>query len=456
MPQFFSPRRKGTLTQSLLRAKVSLYGPSFPAWLRMRPMMIQVAVVVWLLAGFALAAPGQFSSQRGIGLTNGDQWEPAVAADGNGHVFVLYPHYGPVPGCDQCSIPTMLFVASDDNGKTWRVPRVVLDSGFAQFDPQIVVDPVDRRTIYVAWLQNRKREVVVARSSDSGLNWSFSIAARSAVELDKPVLALRGQSIFVGFNHEEEVWVAASSDGARTFNLTRANLASAPGWSLLGGATVDPSGNAYMAWSSYSRAGGLRGMIRLYVAKSADSGKTWNSAVLDSSSAAPDCAEEECGEAYLGAQVSLASDAGGTIYALWSAGGKPLGPQRIYFSSSTSAGESWLPRVDISRASHGVEHAFPTITAGRAGDVRIAWMDTRTSLWNTYYRSSVNGGAVWSDESRLSAYVPGYRYIKRKGFRFPFGDYFGIAIDSHDDTHVVWGEGMNYKSPGTIWHATGK
>lgn len=379
-----------------------------------------------------------------------------MAADGNGHVYVMYPHYGLVPGCAECSAPTMLFIVSDDNGKTWQPPRVILDSGFAQFDPQVAVDPVDRRTVYAAWLQNRKREIVVARSVDSGVTWSYSIAARSAVELDKPALAIRGQSVYVGFNHEEEVWVAASQDGARTFNLVRVNPVTSPGWSLLGGAAVDPSGNAYMAWASYSKAGGARGTVRLYIARSADSGKAWTSSLLDSSAASPGCADEECAEAYLGAQVSLASDAGGTIYALWSAGRQSLGPQSIYFSSSTNGGESWLPRADVSLGGKNVDHAFPAITAGRAGDVRIAWMDTRTSLWNTYYRSSLNGGAVWSEETRLSGYVPGFRYIGRKGFRFPFGDYFGIAIDNHDDTHVVWGEGMNYKSPGSIWYATGK
>jgi hypothetical protein len=104
-----------------------------------------------------------------------------------------------------------------------------------------------------------------------------------------------------------------------------------------------------------------------------------------------------------------------------------------------------------------VEHAFPAIVAGNAGDVRIAWMDQRNSpLWNTYYRSSSNGGATWGEETRVSGYVPWYRYIGEEGFRFPFGDYFGMAIDNHGDTHVVWGEGMNYQSPGSIWHASGR
>jgi hypothetical protein len=416
-----------------------------------------LVVLLFALSSVAWAAAPQFSGQKRVGLTGGDQWEPAVAADGSGRIYVLYPHYGPVPDCKRCRVPTMLLVASNDNGKTWQTPQVMLETASGQFDAQIAVDPADRHTVYAAWLQNGKRAVILAKSTDSGVTWNFAIPVRGDVELDKPALAVRGQSVYVAFNHEEEVWVAASQDGGRSFTPTRVNTESRPGWSLLGAATIDPAGNAYLAWASYSKAGGARGAVNLYVAKSADAGKTWSPTLLDVSAAAPDCKDEDCGEAFLGAQVALTSDAAGTLYALWSAGSAPLGPQRIYFSSSTNAGESWLPGVGVSSAEPAVEHAFPAIVAGNSGDVRIAWMDKRNSpYWNTYYRSSSNGGATWGEEMRVSGYVPGYRYIGKQGFRFPFGDYFGLAIDNHGDTHVVWGEGLNYQSPGSIWHASGR
>jgi hypothetical protein len=111
-----------------------------------------------------------------------------------------------------------------------------------------------------------------------------------------------------------------------------------------------------------------------------------------------------------------------------------------------------------------LEHCFPAIVAGASGDVRIAWMDARATeaghpnrrLWNTYYRSSTNGGASWSGEARLSGHSRGYDYIVPGGFRFPFGDYFSLAIDSDGATHAVWGEGRNYKAPGSIWYTRGR
>ena len=427
------------------------------------PKLVALKLVILLLAlaGMASAAAPQFSGQKRLGLTSGDQWEPAAAADGAGRVYVLYPHYGRVPDCPNCRVPTMLLVTSNDNGKTWQAPHLMLDSGSGQFDPQLVVDPADRRTVYAVWLQDGKRAVMLAKSVDSGNSWSFTLAVRSEVELDKPSLAVRGRSVYVAFNHEEQVWVAASQDAGHSFTPARVNVDSRPGWSLLGAATVDPAGNAFLAWASYSKAGGARGAVNLYVAKSSDEGATWTASLLDVSAAAPGCKNEGCGEGFLGAQVALTSDADGTLYALWSAGRDPMGPQRIYFSSSTNGGENWLPRVNVSVARARVEHAFPAIVAGNAGDVRIAWMDTRnssrnTAYWNTYYRSSSNGGATWGEEIRVSSFVPGYRYIGKEGFRFPFGDYFGLAIDNHGDTHIVWGEGLNYQSPGSIWHASGR
>ena len=165
---------------------------------------------------------------------------------------------------------------------------------------------------------------------------------------------------------------------------------------------------------------------------------------------------------FLGAQIALASDSAGTVYALWNAGATNGAPERIFFSSSTNGGASWSAKADVSTAAPGVEHGFPAITAGTAGDVRIAWMDTRMAdshnhpLWNTFHRASTNGGATWSAEAQLSGAVRGYDYIQPNGFRFPFGDFFSIGIDNQGATHVVWGEGMNYQSPGSIWHASGR
>jgi len=103
-----------------------------------------------------------------LGYRTGDQWEPAIAADGHGHIYVLYPQYGAVPDCAACTAPTIALLISNDNGLSWQPSKALLPFPTGQFDPQIVVDPADRQTVYASWLQNEKRDIVVARSLDFG------------------------------------------------------------------------------------------------------------------------------------------------------------------------------------------------------------------------------------------------------------------------------------------------
>ncbi len=428
-----------------------------PTSFRKQSTRFAVGVMSLLLATAAVAANSDFTPQTRLGFTSGDQWEPAIAADGYGHIYVLYPQYGELPGCDDCKLPSMILVVSADNGDSWQTPHEITPHTTGEFDPQIVVDPVDHRTIYAAWLQNHNIDAVVAKSVDFGQSWSEVVADRDGEDADKPVLAVHGHDVYLAVNREGKIRVAASHDGGISFTSNEVNPALDIVRALAGGGTVDPSGNVIVAWAGYTRRDGTKGRVNLYTSKSADGGKTWVTTLLDASGAPPECLAFECEWGFLGAQITVASDAAGTLYALWNSGKSDRAPERIYFSSSTTAGDTWSPKVNVSRAPAGVEHAFPALVSGSAGDVRIAWMDTRNSpWWNTYYRSSTNGGATWSAESKLSNYVTGYRYIRARGFSFPFGDYFEMSIDGQGRTHAVWGEGFNFQSPGSIWYSNGQ
>jgi hypothetical protein len=416
-----------------------------------------VSLQLALLAPQLFAANTGFTPPTRVGFPVGDQWEPAIAADVSGHVYILYPQYGPIPGCVSCAIPSMILVVSADNGVTWQAPREIAPPESGEFDAQIVVDRTDQRTVYAAWLQNDKKETVVAKSSDFGQSWSVAIADHSSVESDKPVLAVRGQHIYVGFSRSRKIWVAASHDGGLTFSSTNVNSISRFAEALAGGATVTPQGDVFVSWTGYPQNDGLSGRANLYVSESSDGGSTWKSTLMDLSGAPPDCASAHCESGYLGAQIAIASDPSGTLYALWNSGKVDKGPERIYFSSSLNRGSSWSDKTDVSDAPEGVEHAFPAIVAGSEGDVRIAWMDMRNDPdWNVYSTDSAVSGAAWRSPKQLSSYIKGYRYIHANGFAFPFGDYFQIAIDSDNQTQAVWGQGQNFRSPGSIWYSSGR
>ena len=142
-------------------------------------------------------------------------------------------------------------------------------------------------------------------------------------------------------------------------------------------------------------------------------------------------------------------------------------PGRIYFTSSTTAGRTWFPKLNISTAHSSVEHAIsrdhrqpgercancldghPQPRWAQRGD---AFLTVRCGT-RTTPPDSTNGGATWSSGSRISRLLSRpSTYIHSNSFSFPFGDYFGIGIDSQGRTQAVWGEGLNFRSPGSIWY----
>ncbi len=412
----------------------------------------------------ARASSGGFTPQTRMGFTSGDQWEPAIATDRYGHVYILYPQYNGVPGCPTCFSPTMVFLMSSDHGVTWTLPQIMYPAGqtTGQWDAQMAVDPVDGKTVYAAWLQNNKSDIVVAKSMDFGSTWSVVTADSINAGTDKPILAVRGQNVYVSFIHTQSAYVTASHDGGATFTQVKINQNAKLGWSLGGGGTVAPNGSVYFSWAGYTQNGGAKGPVNLYVSKFSDGGATWTTSLMAVSAAPPDCSSMSCGWAFLGAAMTMTSDSAGNLYTLWNAGSSAGGPERIYFSKSTDGGNTWSAKKDVSTAAQGVEHAFPAIAAAGNGVVSIAWMDTRSAAagaidrWNVYYRSSTNGGGSWSAETTVSSYVSGYDYVFANGFRFPYGDYFEMEIDNLGTTHAVWGEGYNYDTPGSIWYSQGK
>src|SRR6516165_7173102 len=93
---------------------------------------IIVSLVIAFSSMLAVHASAGFTTQARLGFPAGNDWEPALAADHNGHVYVLYKHYD-VTGqtsCSSCDLHVLLQVSSD-RGQTWSAPRAI--------DPEPVV-----------------------------------------------------------------------------------------------------------------------------------------------------------------------------------------------------------------------------------------------------------------------------------------------------------------------------
>ena len=137
--------------------------------------------------------------------------------------------------------------------------------------------------------------------------------------------------------------------------------------------------------------------------------------LIDTSAAAPGCEDEECGEAYLGAQIALTSDADWHALRSLERGPYPSVPQRIYFSSSTDAAENWLPRASVSSRPRAwsmlSRQSPPAITATFASP---GWTPA-TLLTGTPITAALQTAArLGRRETRVSRYVPGYSVHRKK------------------------------------------
>src|SRR5579885_274799 len=432
------------------------------------PGLLLIVLLFASLNGTATYAKGavpslgnapHFSKQVRLGFPSGDDWEPSVAADRYGHIYALYKHYDVSGGqtCAGCDLH-LLFQRSDDGGNTWSAPRPIAPGPVkgGQYDPQIMVDPADGRTVWASFLENSKSRIAVVKSTDFGQTWSkLEIVSDNPPGLDKDELAVRGNTIVVAYDDNYNTWAAVSvDDGAHWSTREVFPTSRRFSISLSAGAAIDSLGNIFVSWDSFDAAHRQHGNgpATLWVSKSNDNGEHWTRTVIDVSAEAPLC--HPCGYAYLSSQMALRIGSDDTIYLLWngSIDQKSLEPQRIFFSRSTDHGKTYSPRVDISDAPQGVENCFPAIAVGQApGDVRFAWMDTRTGKWNVFFRESTDGGLHLSSSVRISSYVPGYPYLTKAGFDLPYGDYQSMAVDSDNNTQMAFGEGPSYQGPGNQW-----
>jgi hypothetical protein len=103
---------------------------------------------------------------------------------------------------------------------------------------------VNGRTVYAAWLQNGKSDTVVAKSTDFGATWSVVVADSTNAGTDKPILAVRGQDVYVAYSHAQKIWVS-SSHGSGAGRSAYARLAGS--WAQSAGTAITPTVNVALA-----------------------------------------------------------------------------------------------------------------------------------------------------------------------------------------------------------------
>jgi hypothetical protein len=405
------------------------------------------------------AATG-FDSERVWSSYN--DWEPAIAADpSSAYVYQLTTRYNGLEPCHRCAGPYIIFRRSSDGGVTWQADKFLTPYSKAHNDPQIEV--ATDGVIYAAWLNDYTPGVKFIKSTNHGDTWSTPIAITAKAGKpswsDKPILAISptGKDVYIAFN-ASDAYVVASHDFGKTFSKPIKTSNDTRYWFHNGGA-VAPNGDVYFSAVDYSQ--DYTGVSHINVLKSTNGGITFTTTLVDTAQQMPDCtAAQGCTLGFFGPSAALAIDKAGLIMIAYNAGNTTPGqPQKMFVRTSTN-GTTWSARQEISNGVATVNNGFPALAAGPArGDFRVAWQDDRngaTTAWNTWYRRTIDGGATWTAAVQLSDQGTGAAYKTPKGYAFPYGDYFEIAVDSAGTAHVIWSEGTSYAGPGGSWYTRGK
>jgi hypothetical protein len=232
----------------------------------------------------------------------------STAFDNHGHAFICYMAFdklGTFNYWGHNSSRNGLFVRrSLDGGKNWEAAHIPIiehatEPGVPWEDkPYIVSDTTKSRNagnLYVGWTRwtLTDSKILLSRSTDVGKTWSKPIEIDShpglprddngAAEGFAGVVAPDG-TLYAVWSQDDQIMLAASRDGGKTFSHARAILHTGPtmfavqtleranGFPQI---AIDPrTKRLYVTWSDYRN-----GDLDVFCSSSVDGGRTWTSAV---------------------------------------------------------------------------------------------------------------------------------------------------------------------------------
>ncbi len=251
------------------------------------------------------------------GSDMGDDDEPRIATDGQGHWLAVWEsteNLGGSIGTDED-----IFVArSTDDGATWTPPAVLNSNAAtdATRNDEVVQVTTDRQGNWVAVWEaegvpgepfGADAEIFVSVSTNNGETWTprapLNSNATSDTRPDRGArVATDGQGHWVavwdsqnpldGMGTDHDIHVARSTDNGTTWTPVAAlnnNAAGDAGLDLDPSITTDGQGNWVTLWETQENLGGTIGVDGdILVAHSADNGATWTDPVPLNTNAATD------------------------------------------------------------------------------------------------------------------------------------------------------------------------
>jgi hypothetical protein len=375
-----------------------------------------------------------------------DAWEPNIATDpSSSYVYAVYNRFDGPRACAQCAYVPMLVQASPDGGRTWNAPSYVCPCphGRTQYDPSIHVTATG--VVQVVWLG--WYNAFFATSLDHGRTWSHPVEVSGSRWADKPWIgsSASGRNVYVAWS-QGDLYLASSHDFGRTWSAPVKINTDKQHYYYPNGFAVLPGGTALMSASSYPCGKGTsicHGPVNIAVFRSADGGANWAEETIDTVYTGVDFGTSST--------TTLAADGAGNVVLEYS-GARALGANgQVWVRHSMNDGRTWSGETELTPGA-GSNASFPAVAGFGSGQFVATYMDDRTGAWNTWARTSSDGGSTWSHNVRLSNASGGAPYKSSAGFGGPYGDYDSVAITAAGSAVAVWGEGSGeLAGPGGIW-----
>lgn len=380
---------------------------------------------------------GVLPAAPGLGLTSNQDAEPGMGVDGDGTLWIA-SDVEPYAANDPRAQPTGLLSGSDvwkstDGGQSFQwvgAPFQQLannQNGAGGEDTDIAVAPVKNSTghynVYVASLWVGSTNLAV--SQDGGATW-LVIPVNGEPIQDRPWLSADGAcTVYVTYHAiapydtvvdkfdlctPQNQGIGSAVDPTQTQTFV-GNIA--PGLSnRFGKPVVDNSPTSPRQHRIYVPMMGCDAPdespsavevpidcttdAKIFVGVS-DNGVTYTDHVV---------ADTHSTTVYIWPDT-VATDAAGNVYVAWFDG------QHSYLNKSTDGGVTWGPSVQINTAP-AVSTAYPTVAAGQAGHVEVAYYGTdrnggtdnqsvmglpnttNAAQWHLYWSDSTDGGSTFT------------------------------------------------------------
>jgi hypothetical protein len=274
--------------------------------------------------------------------------------------------------------------------------------------------------VHVVWLEilagdagghAGQGQVVYSRSTDGGTTFAWPVPLTAVVaDVGMPKIATADGSLFVTWHQSDgfrvQIRLARSDDGGATWTATPLTLGQGTFPSI--DAWTDGTGDPFVhvAWSDSQN---VENHCEIYLANSADGGRTFAAPVMVSS---PDgLSSWTASVASWGPVVHVAwtderfnVDAAGLPYDCIVVAGGVTCHEEEFYRRSTDGGATFPdPEVRLTSDPPGAPQWSwaPSVAVWR-DDVHIVYFDARSGSFQLYYRRSRDAGATWEEERNLT------------------------------------------------------